>query len=80
MQAGNGRGNRCESEDELLQRLDSDGVVHDASDLPAALSRLESGSLPGHPWQLIRPLELATVPVRSSPAVEALGAEVVRPF
>ena len=39
-------GNRCESEDELLQRLDSDGVVHDASDLPTALSRLESGSLP----------------------------------
>ena len=47
----------------------------------AALSRLESGSLPGHPWQLIRArLELETVPVGSSPAVEALGVEVREAF
>ena len=32
----------------------------------------------GHPWQPI--LELATVPVRSSPAVDALGAEVREAF
>jgi hypothetical protein len=42
------------------------------------LSRLESGSLPGAPLATI--LELATVPVRSSPAVDALGAEVREAF
>ena len=31
-------------------------MIYAASDLHAALSRLESGSLPGHPWQLLRPL------------------------
>ena len=54
---GNGRSNRCEAEDELLQRLDSDGVMFAASNLSAALSLLEAnghqgydiGSLPGLP-------------------------------
>jgi hypothetical protein len=42
------------------------------------LSRLASAHCLGHPWHPI--LELATVPVRSSPAVEALGAEVPEGF
>ena len=44
------------------------------------LSRLESGSLPGTLGNPSARLELATVPIRSSPAVEALGAEVREAF
>ena len=44
------------------------------------LSRLESGSLPGRLGIPSGRLELATVPVRSSPAVDALGAEVPEAF
>jgi hypothetical protein len=62
--------------DEVLQRLDSDGVVHDGFYLPAAVPTGERliawAPLATHPPRL----EFATVPVRSSPAVETLGAEV----
>ena len=52
------------------------GVVYDASDCRCAVPTGERliawVPLATHPARL----ELATVPVRSSPAVEALGAEV----
>jgi hypothetical protein len=40
--AGNGRGARCDSELELIERLNSDRVGFDITDLPAALARLET--------------------------------------
>jgi hypothetical protein len=81
LQAGNGRGNRCESEDELLQRLDSDGVVYDASDLPAALSRqraahclgtLGNSSEPASNWKPSR--------LDPHPPSRPLVLRYVRPF
>jgi hypothetical protein len=41
LQPGNGRSNRCEVEAELPDRLASDGVTFDVSDLDQALTRLE---------------------------------------
>jgi hypothetical protein len=41
LQPGSGRSSHCEDEDQLRQRLDSDGVIYGPSDLPTALSRLE---------------------------------------
>ena len=60
---GNGRSNRCDDEDDLRSRLDSDGVIYDPSELPAALSLLENngdgqydaGQLPGLPYKVQRP-------------------------
>jgi hypothetical protein len=37
----------CESETVLREWLHSDGVIFDAADLPAALTRLETATLPG---------------------------------
>jgi hypothetical protein len=44
-----GRGNRYESEDHLRKALAEDGVIHDASDMPEALSPLLASSRPGRP-------------------------------
>jgi hypothetical protein len=41
LQPGNGRSNRCDVEAELPDRLASDGVTFDVSDLDQALTRLE---------------------------------------
>jgi hypothetical protein len=48
---GNGRGNRCETEQEMTARLDEDAVQYDPADLPAAVSRLEESA------RLKRPVE-----------------------
>jgi hypothetical protein len=44
-------------------------VIYDPADLPAALSLLGCGSLPGHPYRLLRPEPgSAAVPAASRPA------------
>jgi hypothetical protein len=50
------QGNRklCESETVLRSWLHSDGVIFDEADLPAALTRLETASLPGSTFRLLR--------------------------
>jgi hypothetical protein len=60
---GNGRANVCESEDELAQRLASDGVEYEPEQVSKALELLEHngdgkydvGTLPGLPYTIIRP-------------------------
>src|SRR5512132_1810095 len=42
LEAGNGRSNRCETEEELRSRLADDGVGYHPQDLASALSLLES--------------------------------------
>jgi len=64
----NGRSNLRDSEEELIQRLDQEGVIYDAADLPAALSRLEAGEVPGQSWKLLRPTAEAAVRVRAMSA------------
>lgn len=44
---GSGRSNLCDSEDELIERLDQAVVIYDPADVPAALSLLEAGELRG---------------------------------
>jgi hypothetical protein len=41
MAAGNGRTARCDTEQELAERLDADGVDFDPADIPTALAQLE---------------------------------------
>ncbi len=64
LKPGNGRRSRCETEDELRSRLSEDGVIYDSSELGVTLSLLENngeggydtGSLPGLPYVLLRPI------------------------
>jgi hypothetical protein len=44
--ADSGRSGNCESEEELLKRLDQDGAIYDPQDLPTALS----------PYKVLRPI------------------------
>jgi hypothetical protein len=79
-QAGNGRGNRCESEDELLQSLDSDGGFMTLPTWPLRCPDRE-GSLLGHPWQLIRArLEWQSSRFDPHPPSRPLVLRYVRPF
>ena len=55
---GTGRSNLCDSEDELIERLDQAVVIYDPADLPAALSLLEAGELWGQFYRLRRPQPL----------------------
>jgi hypothetical protein len=49
-----GRRLLCESEHQLREYLAADGVVYDEADLPAALTLLETATLPGSVWRLLR--------------------------
>jgi hypothetical protein len=53
--AGNGRSALCDSEQELITRLDEDGVGYNPEDLPAALALLGAGEVPGLLYRLRRP-------------------------
>jgi hypothetical protein len=65
------QGNRslCESETVLRQWLNSDGIDFDESDLPAALTRLETATLPGYETtRLLRGYALhRSYPITSKP-------------
>jgi hypothetical protein len=63
-------GNRrlCESETDLRSWLHNDGVIFDESDLPAALRRLETATLPGSNSRLLRGYALhRSYPITSKP-------------
>jgi hypothetical protein len=63
-------GNRyiCESESVIRQWLTEDGVNYDESDLPAALTRLETATLPGSTSRLLRGYALhRSYPITAKP-------------
>ena len=63
-------GNRyiCETESVLRQWLTEDGVNYDESDLPAALTRLETATLPGSTSRLLRGYALhRSYPITAKP-------------
>ena len=59
----------CESEHVLREWLHSDGVIFDEADLPAALTRLETATLPGfEPSRLLRGFALhRSYPITAKP-------------
>ena len=63
-------GNRyiCETESVLRQWLTEDGVNYDESDLPAAMTRLETATLPGSTSRLLRGYALhRSYPITAKP-------------
>lgn len=63
--AGNGRSALCDSEPELITRLDEDGVGYNPEDLPAALALLGAGEVPGLVYRLRRPMRYDSHPSTS---------------
>jgi hypothetical protein len=64
------QGNRgqCESEKVLREWLTEDGVIFDESDLAAALRVLETATLPGSPFRLLRGYALhRSYPITAKP-------------
>jgi hypothetical protein len=77
--AGNGRVGLCDSEAELISRLDQDGVQYDPADIPAALSLLEAGAVPGTSGSAPSSQAVAAaVAVRAAPSTAAgVGSDPV---
>jgi hypothetical protein len=89
LKPGNGRRSRCETEDELRSRLSEDGVIYDSSEQGVTLSLLENngeggydtGSLPGLPYVLLRPVPDAWPgPSRWEPHPARPFVSSVRPY
>jgi hypothetical protein len=50
--AGDGRTGLCDSEAELITRLDQDGILYDPADIPAALALAEAGEVSGQSYKV----------------------------